>query len=411
MTDRETNLKTEGPIKVGIIYGSLFNGNLGVQALTYSLISLLEEVGDKLGHSLEYFLFETESTAVSGDLSLPKKSVSFTTVPFSGFGKKLWFTESGRRFLKVGGDCDIVFDIGGGDSFSDIYGKKRFFSLWMAKQKLKSVGTPVVMTPQTIGPFKNWLVRQAANRALNQVTAVYPRDQLSTNYLKSCLANDATIREFVDMAFFLPFEKEPHELGNTKVGLNISGLLFNGGYSKNNQFGLATDYPEMIRKLVQKLSSDSSVDLRLVPHVISEKVVVEDDLAVCRKLADEFGLTPPPNFKTPIEAKTYISGMSFFMGARMHSTIAAYSSGTPVLPMAYSRKFNGLFIESLGLKSMIDLKVDSVETVMHKVDEGLANRETMRDELAVSLKRIKAQRQLLMDCFAENLKSALATAN
>jgi polysaccharide pyruvyl transferase WcaK-like protein len=48
-----------------------------------------------------------------------------------------------------------------------------------------------------------------------------------------------------------------------------------------------------------------------------------------------------------MEAKSYISGMDLFIGARMHATIAAISSGVPVIPFSYSRKFEGLF-SSLG---------------------------------------------------------------
>ena len=55
-----------------------------------------------------------------------------------------------------------------------------------------------------------------------------------------------------------------------------------------------------------------------------------------------------PAFRTPVEAKSYIAGMDFFAGARMHACIAAVSSGVPVYPLAYSRKFNGLFVETLG---------------------------------------------------------------
>ena len=58
----------------------------------------------------------------------------------------------------------------------------------------------------------------------------------------------------------------------------------------------------------------------------------------------------------PIEIKSYIAGMDFFMGSRMHSTIAAFSSEVPVVPMAYSRKFNGLFIDTLQYPYIIDLK-------------------------------------------------------
>ena len=49
--------------------------------------------------------------------------------------------------------------------------------------------------------------------------------------------------------------------------------------------------------------------------------------------------------------------MDLFSGARMHSTIGAVSSGVPVIPVAYSRKFNGLY-GSLQYQWLIDAKSD-----------------------------------------------------
>lgn len=60
--------------------------------------------------------------------------------------------------------------------------------------------------------------------------------------------------------------------------------------------------------------------------------------------AAEFpGSVLAPAFASPSEAKSYIAGMDFFMGARMHACITALLSGVPVVPMAYSLKFEGLF--------------------------------------------------------------------
>ena len=52
-------------------------------------------------------------------------------------------------------------------------------------------------------------------------------------------------------------------------------------------------------------------------------------------------LAPP--FSDPIEAKNYISQMSFFLGARMHATIGSFSSGVVTIPFSYSKKFEGLY--------------------------------------------------------------------
>lgn len=44
----------------------------------------------------------------------------------------------------------------------------------------------------------------------------------------------------------------------------------------------------------------------------------------------------------------------------MHACIAAHSTGTAVLPMAYSRKFNGLFCQTLKYPLLLDMTKASV---------------------------------------------------
>ena len=59
-------------------------------------------------------------------------------------------------------------------------------------------------------------------------------------------------------------------------------------------------------------------------------------------------------FLSPVEAKNLISTMDIFIGSRMHATIAAFSSGVATIPVAYSRKFAGLY-ENLGYNYIINL--------------------------------------------------------
>lgn len=79
--------------------------------------------------------------------------------------------------------------------------------------------------------------------------------------------------------------------------------------------------------------------------------------------------------------------MDFFAGARMHACIAAVSSGVPVYPLAYSRKFNGLFVETLGYPEMGDLTVmDSDE-----ITAGLLAAFGKRSDLKERIERIDRQ--------------------
>lgn len=60
--------------------------------------------------------------------------------------------------------------------------------------------------------------------------------------------------------------------------------------------------------------------------------------------------------------------MDVFIGARMHATIGAFSSGVATIPTAYSRKFNGLY-EGLQYPYVVDLLNEATEACVEKTLE------------------------------------------
>jgi polysaccharide pyruvyl transferase WcaK-like protein len=175
-----------------------------------------------------------------------------------------------------------------------------------------------------------------------------------------------------------------------RVGINVSGLLVNGGYSKDNMFGLKSDYADLMRRLIRHFASRPETEVHLVAHVISDTFPVEDDLKACEMLCSELpdtvsgNVVVAPRFATPSEAKSYIAGLDFFTGARMHACIAAFSSGVPVVPMAYSRKFAGLF-GALGYLHTVDCTNDSADRIESYILESFERRAFLRSEVQVAL--------------------------
>ena len=99
---------------------------------------------------------------------------------------------------------------------------------------------------------------------------------------------------------------------------------------------------EYCRQIIKKYSEDDKTEIHIIPHVIDEDNYdsLENDSRVCKLLKEEFPCAVlAPDFKDPIEAKSYISNMDVFIGARMHSTIGAISAGVATIPFSYSRKF------------------------------------------------------------------------
>src|SRR5262249_27270391 len=159
----------------------------------------------------------------------------------------------------------------------------------------------------------------------------------------------------VDVAFALPFERRRKKSSKAiEVGVNVSGLLFNGGYTGGNEFGMQVDYADYSRRLIGELLGRPGASGHLGCPVHSSALAQDDGRRVADRLAREFpGVVRAPTFVSPSEAKTYISGLDFLVGARMHACIAAFSSGTPVVPVSYSRKFAGLFEGVLGYEHLV----------------------------------------------------------
>lgn len=175
------------------------------------------------------------------------------------------------------------------------------------------------------------------------------------------------------MAFFLPYETISQDKNYIHVGVNISALLWNGDYTRNNQFGLKCDYQSLVRQLIDYFLNQENVKVHLVSHVVGAERHIENDYAVSYDLWREYdnpNLLLAPLALGPIEIKSYIAGLDFFMGARMHATIGVFSAGIPVVPMAYSRKFNGLFADTLNYHFMVDLKVQTNEEILDTVKDA-----------------------------------------
>lgn len=286
-------------------------------------------------------------------------------LPFRKFRNLLSAT---NPYVKALIETDKVFDITGGDSFSDIYGMKRFL-VWGFLQKWLTTqfGKELVLLPQTYGPFKRSITRLMAKCILKRASAVYARDHSGVEYVRDLLNNHSVngkVRFVPDVAFVLdscePENTDVGSLNNARtedsivIGLNISGLLFNGGYTQENMFGLKTNYCELIYSVVDFLMKDKRLLILLVPHVFAPSRTVEDDPDACLKVYEELNKKYPGRIfltrgKYNHNEIKYIIGLcDFFIGSRMHACIAALSQSIPAVGIAYSKKFHGVF-DSVGL--------------------------------------------------------------
>lgn len=339
-----------GVMRIGIMGVQCDTANMGLAALSYGAVRLVD---DLVPGEAEIVLFSINSRAELDRMAatLGTTGKHFTAVPFRRKDPRGWI-----RSARELGRCAVVLDFTGGDSFSDIYGLKRLVKKLADKELALRSGAPLVLAPQTIGPFKRRLTLPWVRQVLNRAALVCTRDELSRDFLTGLLDREVLVA--TDVAVALPWDPDRYDLpaqDRPRIGFNVSGLLWNGGYTGQNQFNLAADYRAFCRGVIEGLLADGA-EVHLVPHVLSRgDASDEDDVAASRALLAEYPeCVLAPGFASPVEAKSYISRMDALIGSRMHATIASFTSGAPTIPVAYSRKFAGFF-QNLGYPVLVDL--------------------------------------------------------
>lgn len=370
-----------------------FNSNRGVGALSYSTIYLLDQLSAKYNIDLDISVGHHKLKQERLSISVNNKEIKLLFFPLlvgrgiKGLLKLLYSLVISRGVIF---SSSYVLDIGEGDSFSDIYGIDRFESINTPKKIFRFLGYKQLMLPQTIGPFKNKRVVGKAKRSIEKSSMIMARDRMSYNYVIE-KTSQKRVSELIDVAFFMPFNRKIFNNNKINVGINVSSLMWHGGYTKNNQFGFKFSYQEITDKMISYFLSFPEIQIHLVPHVVSDTKNIENDYEVSAFLERKYNtdrITLAPLFLDPIEAKSYISGLDFFLGARMHACIAAYSSGVPVYPVAYSRKFNGLFIDTLGYEHVGDLINQTSELFFNGLQKTFNNRELIKKQINMSLSDI-----------------------
>lgn len=421
-------------MKIALLGVSFETQNLGVSALTAGTIQcILHRWPRAEVFILDYGKTGRTYTLQVGDrqVSIPLVNMRFSPkvylknhvaflillvlflklVPFKGLRRKLI---NGNPCLKELESADLVVSMSGGDSFSDIYGLSRMAYGTLPQFLALLAGKKLVLLPQTLGPFKSRIARFAARYILRRAQLVYARDRRTLRETVAAFGFEHLSGKFrfhYDVGFVvdavapaqidlvgLPVEKQEW---SCRVGLNISGLLAMGGYTRSNMFGLRADYNHLVRELIEFLIDIKKAEVLLVPHVFGR--AGESDAAVCEKVYEELKTRYQGRVGfvrgryNQSEIKYIIGSCDFFIGSRMHACIAALSQNIPAVAIAYTDKFIGV-MESIGRGgSVADPREMTEEEIVMFVDRAFEQRASVRQELDQGMPQVKATALRLFD--------------
>lgn len=182
---------------------------------------------------------------------------------------------------------------------------------------------------------------------------IVARETISYEVLKN--VNPNTILA-PDPAFFLDRIELPLPEGfslNNTVGINVSPLIIKSESRDGITF-------ESYRRLIAYILEKTELNIALIPHVVESGNDDREPLLGLYNAFPNSGRIVLIKDHNAEQLKGFIARCRFFVGARTHATIAAYSSGVPTLVVGYSVKAKGIARDLLGTESNYVLPVQSI---------------------------------------------------
>lgn len=247
-----------------------------------------------------------------------------------------FYIDKHRKFLTKVKKNDICLSIGG-DNYC--YAGREILSA--VNKELHKKGVKTVLWGCSID--EEALSNPAIIEDLKRYNLITVRETLSQKLLTN-VGIISNVRLVADPAFLLEKTEvtlPDHFLEKNTVGINLSSTVMH----RETKAGITRKNYE---KLIKFILEESDMNIALIPHVIWPDVDDRKELQILYEKYRYSGRVSMIEDCNCMELKGIISKCRFFVGARTHATIAAYSTIVPTLVVGYSIKAMGIAKDLFG---------------------------------------------------------------
>lgn len=347
-----------------VLYYHGGSGNHGCEAIVRSTYNVLESsqmilLSKNSYEDKKYELDKIVTLKTDSNNVLNKKSLRyiFSILETKLFGTTILTTKQKRKdILDVIHKNDIALSIGG-----DNYCYPGYEVLSDLNYLIHKKGAKTVLWGCSIEP--SLLKNKNLVEDMKRYDLITVRESLSYQGLL-----EAGISENVVLCSDPAFTLDKIDLslpnnfieGNT-VGINVSPLIM----SCEKKLGITK---QNYLQLVDYIIKNSDMNVALIPHVVwKDNDDREPLIEIYEKFKDTNRICMIEDCNC-MELKGYISRCRFFIGARTHATIAAYSTCVPTLVVGYSIKAKGIAKDIFGTYKNYVIPVQMLENEYQLVE-------------------------------------------
>lgn len=341
------------------LYGHNGSGNHGCEAIVRATAKILKNtyynaevklasngVNEDRLYGLDKIVEVVDEKTSSNKLSIPFINAYFTYKVLKN-GLKLEKLPYRKNFNNLDKQT-IALSIGGDNYCYPGWERFKMLNNMLQDNNIKTVLWGCSVEPSNIN--------DEMAEDLRKYDLIITRETLTLKALEDI---GAKVKLYPDPAFQLDkVEKELPKgfIDKDTVGINISPMIM------KNESTIGITMQNYI-KLIEYILDNTKMNVALIPHVIWEDN--NDDRVPSRELYNKFKNTGRIMIIEDNNCevlKGYISRCRIFIGARTHSTIAAYSTCVPTLVVGYSIKAKGIANDIFGSYENYVLPVQALNT-------------------------------------------------
>jgi len=301
-------------------------------------------------------------------------------------------------------EANLVLDLSG-DSISSVYNWVANLTVILPLLIARLIGKPYFLCAQSIGPFGKGRIDRLTIKTLRSADLITIRENQTNRILSSHGIID-NVRRTQDLAFLLSpsgadelqrlLNQEQLDPSTKWMGVSVSSIIAGYAFSDLPSTDREEAYLNAVAAFCDKSYELYGLCTLFVPHVVIPGK--SDDRRVTSQVQDRMRHKETSHIisgaYTGAQLKALIGVCQFFVGSRMHATIAALSQGIPTVTLVYNHKTLGINGDVLNQHDyLIDIRCIGSNTFEATLNECFArlvtNAESVRTALQSILPKIR----------------------
>ncbi len=259
----------------------------------------------------------------------------------------------------------------------------------------------LIIGPQTIGPLRSKVAKMLTTRVLRRAACFCVREPCTLEYVtKELDLNESDVHLFPDLAFFeRSIDQEGASQALRSLGILEKEPIAATTFYPSSRLGVSEEhYFQIIGDASKHLYKNYGIrTVGICQDMTAKGSPGDGDLL--KRAAPFFGESSvmayecyPPEINRGIVSRCQVT-----YGTRMHGNIYSLAQHVPAVAISYNHKTNGI-MRMCGLeKYVIDLRDLELTSLKRLLDDALANRETIRQDLQSIVSGFLDRRVWLID--------------